>query len=583
MRAARSTLALAGVLWALGCLDVAAPASARRVALNVYPEFAVGGAGGVDASGPSDVDSFVVHISNPPLSDTTISVRVDPGQDSIVIPVSVATTLGTDTVTISFEGYSSASGMLLYSGSVTVTVVSGLTPTETPVPVIYVGPGRGVHSLAIAPNAVALQPNNTVQFSATALDTAGAPLPPDSVPVRYVSRDPSVVVVNGSGLAQALATGATYVLVRSVARSSIKDSARVTVSTVPPPVLGLSPTTVGFTATVGGGNPADQTVTVSNTGGGSLGGLAVGAVSYGAGGSGWLSASLSGASAPATLTLHVTTGALAAGHYTATVPVTTSAAGNSPQNVSVSFDVSGSVLASIAVTPGDSIVRPGDAVTLTVTGKDGTGATVPVSGVTFVSRAPSVATVGGSSGTVTAVAGGTAVIVAQAGAGIADSMVVTVAGDGSAVVSAVGDRRAFDGVRVGDTVHVRVAVDLRGVASEKLGSYDAEVDWDPTLLTLTGVAEVPGGFSGATINCPLNSGLSNCSLLSNQASGTVRFGGADPNGLVGPRVALLDLTFVATKSGASALALSMTDISAASTFTNLLPSAVVVSGHVRVQ
>lgn len=109
----------------------------------------------------------------------------------------------------------------------------------------------------------------------------------------------------------------------------------------PPPVatIGLSPASVTFMDTVGTTSPAAATVAVANGGTGSLGGLAAGTITYGAGASGWLTASMSGAAAPATLTLTAVNTGLAAGSYTATVPVTSSGAANSPQNVTVTFSL----------------------------------------------------------------------------------------------------------------------------------------------------------------------------------------------------------------------------------------------------
>jgi len=96
-------------------------------------------------------------------------------------------------------------------------------------------------------------------------------------------------------------------------------------------------------------------------------------------------------------------------------------------------------LASIAITPGFVAARPGDNVTLTVTGRNATGGTTPTGALTFTSRTTGVATVN-SSGQVTAVAAGTAVIVAQATANpaIADSILVAVAGNGTARASGDG-------------------------------------------------------------------------------------------------------------------------------------------------
>lgn len=112
------------------------------------------------------------------------------------------------------------------------------------------------------------------------------------------------------------------------------------------PAIALNPASQTFTATAGGSSPAAKTVAVTNGGTGTLSGLAIGTISYGAGASGWLAAGVSPTTAPATVTLTPTLGSLAAGTYTATVPVTSSAAGvtNSPQNVGVTFTVSAPAL-----------------------------------------------------------------------------------------------------------------------------------------------------------------------------------------------------------------------------------------------
>src|SRR5207244_434301 len=88
-------------------------------------------------------------------------------------------------------------------------------------------------------------------------------------------------------------------------------------------------------------SPASQAVVVSNIGSGTLSGLAIGTITYGSGASAWLSATLNTTTAPATVTLQPTTGSIPIGTYTATVPVTSSAAGvvNSPQNISVNFTI----------------------------------------------------------------------------------------------------------------------------------------------------------------------------------------------------------------------------------------------------
>src|SRR5205823_3274063 len=99
--------------------------------------------------------------------------------------------------------------------------------------------------------------------------------------------------------------------------------------------IAVSPTSVSFSATQGGANPAPQTVNITNSGGGTLSGLVTGTISYGAGQpTGWLAAVLDQPDAPTSLTLRATTGSYVQGTYRATFPVISSVASNSPQIVS---------------------------------------------------------------------------------------------------------------------------------------------------------------------------------------------------------------------------------------------------------
>ncbi|HEX7050967.1 MAG TPA: CARDB domain-containing protein [Longimicrobiales bacterium] len=106
-----------------------------------------------------------------------------------------------------------------------------------------------------------------------------------------------------------------------------------------PARLSLSPTSVGFTVVQGAGDPAEQTVSITNAGGGTLSGLTV-SVSY-AGGepNGWLTATLDATTAPTTLTLSAATGKLDAGSYGAAVRVASAGANGSPRIVNVTLTV----------------------------------------------------------------------------------------------------------------------------------------------------------------------------------------------------------------------------------------------------
>lgn len=109
-----------------------------------------------------------------------------------------------------------------------------------------------------------------------------------------------------------------------------------------PPVLSLSATTAQLWAFFGS---SLETIQVTNSGGGTLGGLTA-TVTYGEGQpTGWLTASLSSTAAPSVLTLSAVPGALNDGTYNASVAVASAGVSNSPQTVSVTFVVTTSAVA----------------------------------------------------------------------------------------------------------------------------------------------------------------------------------------------------------------------------------------------
>ena len=98
------------------------------------------------------------------------------------------------------------------------------------------------------------------------------------------------------------------------------------------PVLAVSPASLSFAATQGGASPAAQTLSVANSGGGSLAFSASSSAP-------WLTVSASGAQAPATLTVAANPAGLAPGTYSATVTVDAGSAGGSPRSVPVTLNV----------------------------------------------------------------------------------------------------------------------------------------------------------------------------------------------------------------------------------------------------
>lgn len=136
---------------------------------------------------------------------------------------------------------------------------------------------------------------------------------------------------------------ATVNVVSPVAFNSPR-TVTVTFTVTTPPAIGLNATSRSFSANAGGANPASQTVSITNTGGGSLTGLAR-TISYSSG-SGWLTATLNTTTAPATLTLQPATAGLGGGTYSATVTITSPVATNSPRTVTVTFTVAPTIVLS---------------------------------------------------------------------------------------------------------------------------------------------------------------------------------------------------------------------------------------------
>jgi len=185
-------------------------------------------------------------------------------------------------------------------------------------------------SLAISPDSAIVLLGDSIFLQAVARDQSGHAF--IGVPTAWATSNPVVATVSATGLAKGLALGRDTITAASGALA-----ATAVLDVVPRPAIGFSADSVGFSAAASGPNPAPDTVNVANAGGGSLAGLAVGTIGYGAGATSWLTATLTRTTAPDTLVLTAQTGSLAAGTYTATVPVTAVNATNSPHTLKVTF------------------------------------------------------------------------------------------------------------------------------------------------------------------------------------------------------------------------------------------------------
>jgi hypothetical protein len=98
------------------------------------------------------------------------------------------------------------------------------------------------------------------------------------------------------------------------------------------PTIGVSPSSFSFTATAGGANPAGQSLSITNTGGGTLNWTASSNQS-------WLSVSPTSGTAPSSATVSVNITGLAAGTYNGAITITATGATNTPLSVPVTLTV----------------------------------------------------------------------------------------------------------------------------------------------------------------------------------------------------------------------------------------------------
>lgn len=197
---------------------------------------------------------------------------------------------------------------------------------------------------------------------------------------------------------------ATYTATVTVASSQPGVTPRtvdVTFVVTPFPIIAASNSTPAFAAQAGGSNPAPQTIAITNSGTGTLSGLTAG-IAYGAGASGWLSATLAGTTAPTSLTLQPATGSLPVGVYTATVTITSAVGGVAPKDISVTFTVAQGPIIGLS----KSSVTPTQVAFSTTAVPDTVAVTNPGGG-TLTGLSASIAYGAGASGWLTATLGST--------------------------------------------------------------------------------------------------------------------------------------------------------------------------------
>lgn len=155
------------------------------------------------------------------------------------------------------------------------------------------------------------------------------------------------LVARGAGLAEG--EYSALVQLSSDLAGVATRNVQVDLVVAPGPAITLSSSTVTFSAVVGQADPPDRSVQITNGGGGTLGSLSLGAISYG-GTAGWLAASLTAPTAPASAVFSVNAGSLNPGTYTASVQVASPVADNSPRTIGVTLIVDEAPVISISPT-----------------------------------------------------------------------------------------------------------------------------------------------------------------------------------------------------------------------------------------
>jgi len=139
------------------------------------------------------------------------------------------------------------------------------------------------------------------------------------------------VSANISGMAQGVYSGTLTVTALGASNSPQMIPVNLRIE---PPTLSASPTTLTFNAFQGKGNPASQTLNISNMGGGTVKWSATS-------GATWLTLSATSGTAPSTVSVSVNTTGLALGQYTANITIDAGTASGSPQTIPVTLNLQG--------------------------------------------------------------------------------------------------------------------------------------------------------------------------------------------------------------------------------------------------
>lgn len=509
-------LVLAAAVALAACSDPAAPTPAL---LAVTPEgsaLLVGKTAQLQVSATRD---------NAPATDETFTFTTD---NALV-------------ATVSSTGLVTATGL----GATAITVKSNSGGSATAAVSVIVGPAKEVAKAAGDNQTTNVTTSVAIPPSVIVKDEVGTPVPGASVIFAVASGNGSVTGAAATTNANGVATAGSWTLgsagANTLTATVTGAPAATFTATATQPVIAVDVTSLAFAGTANGVSPAAKTVAITNSGNGSLASLAVGTINYSPGATGWLTATLNAATAPATLTVTANMFGLASGIYAATIPVT--GGGAAPRSIGVTLTVGPQVAASVTMPSQQVTLQQASTLPFTATIRDVDGNAMP-GAISYASRNTAVASIN-TAGHVTGMAPGQAIVVSTFSSIIADSALAIVTGpDASVIVSSL---TGFT-LAANATHTVSVYVDMT-LAKKKLASGQVDIVW--TVPQLVYQSHAAGAGVAATVNA------------SSAAAGTLRVSFADPAGLSG-KVEILKITFKnsATAGLIGELKLSATELTA---------------------
>jgi len=143
-------------------------------------------------------------------------------------------------------------------------------------------------------------------------------------PALAAGGTPTTLSLTASAASLTAGTYSASVMINAPGAAVNPEVVAVQITVSPAPVITLATTTVNFNATAGGTSPAAASVGITNGGGGTLTGLSMGTIQYGAGAAGWLTVTLNGTSAPTSITVTPSITSLPPGTYLASIPIQSS-------------------------------------------------------------------------------------------------------------------------------------------------------------------------------------------------------------------------------------------------------------------